>query len=723
MYLKNRYPLVIFAICYLLGVAVALSMDSYNLKSFASHGIIGIITAIILYILYKNHNKLSEIFIICLLAVSLSFINTNNYLDNFYHPSINLSETSDSVILRIDKSLGKNSFNRYGYIISIIGSENLDKYQNIKARISTEHNLDVGDVAQCEMKFSIPRNSTYFNYERYLSSIGVFLTGSIKDDEINTNIDIYSDITILESFRQKVINNIFKYIPEQQAPIVISLTTADVSYNDPYLDNVLADSGLSHVISAFGSVIAIISGIIIYILRKVGIGIKPTYFIGIVVIMIFTLMVDFEPSIFRSSIMGIMYFTGKIIDRPANAITSLMFSALIAAIFNPFIIFSISFIFSYTSVLCIMYIVPFFIKISKEKFSLVYKNKVTSFFYRVYITSLVINIALIPINIYYFRRISVYASISNIFVAPLVPIIMCSGLLLILLYILPFGHYFYPIIGYIAKVATNLFVNIALFFADLPFASLYVWGNNIILAILVIVCIIIVLIIIYKFKNNLYYKIEKLSAFLCVIIFISGLYFDNTVEKDGVYLAAVNVSRSNSYTIFNKNDAVVILSKSYFNDSGAIISYLDNHGIDNISVLLIADEGKGTLSNASTLMEMVDIDNIIAPENCIVGEEIINFENSKIKFGENIIIEIQDNSFYVNMDNVSVNSFTDTTINEFAKYGIYIGESQRDFVPNVDYIIGGHKYNYSIQEYAGNKYDDVLIHHSIKQITQEAYNN
>lgn len=708
MYTENKRPLVIFAISFLVGIALALSLSLYNTSRFSAHAVVGLVASVVLFIFMRDKTRLSEFFLIGFMGICLSLITYNHYMETRYYPAINLVGSNETVVIRVDENLRQSKNKRYNYIVTIIGAENADKFKNVKVRVSTEQEWNVGDAVLCPLKLNMPRNSFYFSYENYLASIGVFLTGSI-DEENALKIDYLSQRSIISIVREKTRNHIYKYIPDSQAALVLSLTTSETISVEPDLYSVFAESGLTHIISAASSIITFLSGAVVKLLRKIGVGFRLSYFLGILSIILIVIVVGFEPSAVRSGIVGIMYFLGKVIDRPSDTVTSLSFAALLSAIHNPFIVFSMSFVFTYTSFLCLITIVPNVLKKCREKFSSVYENKITSSVFEVFVASLIINLVLTPINIYYFRRLSICAPLSNVFVAPLIPVIIFLGTALIILGFIPFCGGLALLLGKLGELCVDLFVSIARMFASLPYSSIFIWGKYVVVCLAVILALIACMYVLKRKNVDMYAKINKFVYFLCAVIILFGYSLNLANIQTDVYLAAVNVSRSNSFALFGRMGSVVVLSKSSYNDANELLGYLENNGTETVSVLVILDEGKSTLSNAGVLIDAIDVENIIAPKDCIVGVETIPLQNGEINVGTGIYIEAVDDGLYVNMENVSVGLYGKNDIGYSVTYGMYIGESKRDFVPQADYVIGSHGYNRSVQEIVGDSFDGVFM--------------
>ena len=699
---------MIFAISFLSGTALALSLGSYSLPSFAKHGLVGFVTSTLLFILMKDKTKFAETGLIFVMGISLSLVTCNNYLTKNYFPSIAIAGNTEDVVIRIDESLRKSKNNRYNYIVTVIGSDNNQVLGGIKARVSFDEPWEIGDVFLCPIKFGLPRNSTYFNYERYLASTGIFLTGSVDEENI-TQIDHASYISIINQMRQKSRDSISKYIPDLQASLAVSLTTGDSSLIASELYSIFADSGLTHIISASSSIVTFLSAGAVSLFRKMGIGIKTSSLLGILTVFAIVLILGFDPSITRSAIIGIVYFVGKIIDRPSDILTSLSFAAILSAWWNPFILFSLAFVFSYVSFLCLITIVPEILDRCREKFASIYENKVTKLFFETFVTSAIINLALTPINIYYFRRISLYAPFANVFVVVLVSFIIFLGVVLIVLGFFPFLGFIMSIVASLTEICVNLFINIARMFTKLPFASVYIWGAYAAICIGLVAAIILILELLRRKNIALYNGINKAAYFLCIVICVAGYSVNWYRTMDDVYISAVNVSRSNSFALFGRTDSVIVLSKANYNDATAILGYLDNNGVDKVTALVVLDDGNCIVENTVNILDDIKVDSVIALPGLIEGREVIPLEDGVVEVGSDIYIEVMDGSLYVNFENISVSLIGETDVFYPADYGMYIGESKRDFVPDVQYVIGYHSHNYEITEIAADQFDDLFI--------------
>ena len=85
---------------------------------------------------------------------------------------------------------------------------------------------------------------------------------------------------------------------------------------------------------------------------------KAVYLLTILAVLIYACLVGFRPSVFRASLMAILFLFGKIIDRETDIFNILAVAALALLFINPMQLWDVGFQLSFVAVASIVYLVP-----------------------------------------------------------------------------------------------------------------------------------------------------------------------------------------------------------------------------------------------------------------------------------------------------------------------------------------------------------------------------
>ncbi|OGZ32901.1 MAG: hypothetical protein A2V69_03350 [Candidatus Portnoybacteria bacterium RBG_13_40_8] len=285
-----------------------------------------------------------------------------------------------------------------------------------------------GDVLKIEGKIQIPQEFEGFNYKNYLAKDGIYYVmywPKIEIMEKNKGNPIFS--TILK-FKNNLTGRIEKIMPFPEISILEGLILGNKQIFSEKIKNDLSITGTSHITAISGMNIVIISNILMFVLIGLGMWRKQAFWFVLVLIFLFILMVGAPASAVRAGIMGAILLYAQKIGRLSNAARIMVFAATIMLIFNPLLLrYDIGFQLSFLAVLGLIYIKPIFDEWLK-KFQ---KREQISFLLEIITTTVAAQIAVLPVLVYNFGKISFISPLTNVLIVPLIPFITAIGLVFI----------------------------------------------------------------------------------------------------------------------------------------------------------------------------------------------------------------------------------------------------------------------------------------------------
>lgn len=542
-----------------------------------------------------------------------------------------------------------------------------DEYKFFKEKVN------IGSSVIVKGKLVSPKNNTVpylFNYKKYLYNKKVYYT--LKIDNIKI-LNINSNPFI--KLKNRVIKHVNSYKDSTYLYAFILGKTELIS------DEVLTsyrENGISHLFALSGLHVSIFSSILLFILKKLRFKEILNYVLIFIFLLLFSFITGFSPSILRATLLFFLLGVNKVFYLNIRTLDILYLVFIILVIINPFIIYNLSFILSFTA--------AFFLIFSSD----LLKGK--NYFVSLFKVSLLSYFASLPLSIYYFGYTNLLGTILNLVFVPLVSFVVFP--LTLLTFII---SKFYSILN----ITTNLLESLSLLFNKFKIIIYFPRIN------LIFVFIYLSILMLYiKFKK----KICLYLIIVLLIFFKIRPYMDNNT-----YIYYIDVGQGDSILVVTPH-----LNKTILIDTGGIVSFNKNYksnivknktipffrriGINKVDYLFLthgdydhAGEANELLSNFCVKKVFINKGNINNIEKKINNKEVLRLKNFVI---DNIKVNSLNN-------NVFNNENDDSTILLFNIYDykfLFMGDASikteeyllnNYILPNVDILKVGHHGSYT----------------------------
>ncbi len=542
-----------------------------------------------------------------------------------------------------------------------------DEYKFFKEKVN------IGSSVSIKGKLVSPKNNTVpylFNYKKYLYNKRVYYTLKIDNIKIlkeNSNPFI--------KLKNRVIKHVNSYKDSTYLYAFILGKTELIS------DEVLTsyrENGISHLFALSGLHVSIFSSILLFILKKLRFKEILNYVLIFIFLLLFSFITGFSPSILRATLLFFLLGINKVFYLNIRTLDILYLVFIILVIINPFIIYNLSFILSFTA--------AFFLIFSSD----LLKGK--NYFVSLFKVSLLSYFASLPLSIYYFGYTNLLGTILNLVFVPLVSFVVFP--LTLLTFII---SKFYSILN----ITTNLLESLSLLFNKFKIIIYFPRIN------LIFVFIYLSILMLYiKFKK----KICLYLIIVLLIFFKIRPYMDNNT-----YIYYIDVGQGDSILVVTPH-----LNKTILIDTGGIVSFNENYksnivknktipffrriGINKVDYLFLthgdydhAGEANELLSNFCVKKVFINKGNINNIEKKINNKEVLMLKNFVI---DNIKVNSLNN-------NVFNNENDDSTILLFNIYDykfLFMGDASikteeyllnNYILPNVDILKVGHHGSYT----------------------------
>ncbi len=270
-------------------------------------------------------------------------------------------------------------------------------------------------------------------------------------------------LRMVAEIREHYKDSMSKVMSSEDAAAIFAMLFGGYAGLNPELVEDFQTTGIVHILSVSGSHMSLLAAATAAICLLLKLPRNVTLIIGIFVIGTYTLLSGMLPQVIRSACMGVLVFIGTAMQYENISARFLTLTALAMLINQPLLIFDVSFQLSFSSTAGLIYIAPnlrIFMRELPRWFSMPAAMTISA------------QIASLPIVIWYFNQISLSSVLANVFVMPLLEIVIVGGLLggLIAL-VIPFaGKIFF--VGESLIFGTGAELN--KLFANLPFSAVQV---------------------------------------------------------------------------------------------------------------------------------------------------------------------------------------------------------------------------------------------------------
>ncbi len=232
---------------------------------------------------------------------------------------------------------------------------------------------------------------------------------------------------------------------------------------NPELVEDFQTTGIVHILSVSGSHMSMLAMATAWLCLLMRLPRGVTFAVGLFVIGTYAILSALLPQVLRSATMGVLIFFAKTLDAEAEGARLLTMTAMCMLLNQPLLLFDISFQLSFTATAGLMYL-------SADLREAM--ERLPKFFTEPASMTIAAQAASLPIVVWYFNQVSMSSVLANVFVMPILEVVIIGGLLGgILAALVPVaGMIFFAGMALIFGAGAEL--NRA--FASLPFSSVQV---------------------------------------------------------------------------------------------------------------------------------------------------------------------------------------------------------------------------------------------------------
>ena len=608
MFSKTQYT-IILTLTYMLGIIAYFKQYEFLFSI--------LLCFVTIYLLFTN--KISKTFSIIMILV---FVIGNTYTSNKMKKDdlLKTLAPADAVITGQVSSIPTTTHqNKTKFFLNATNIRIKDQnyqtksktYVTIEDEKENYQKIKIGDEIQFFAKLRIPQEATnpsQFSYRNYLKNFNTFTTAyvpknawEIKNSPQTTKWKAIQQLNIL---RQKIISKHNKIIKTPNLEILGGVVFGDDAISPPEeIKSTFIQSGLMHILAASGLNVALIFGIWFFIFSKLKLPYKFGITTGIFLIIIYTLMTGLGPPVLRAALMLTFALIGKLINRDADNIALLLLVAAILLIHNPSSLFDVGFQLSFTVTLALLTFCPLLAEKTKG-----IPQTIAGALY----VPIIAQIAIAPIQMFYFNNFAIYSVFANICSIPLVSAISFMGFISSIFAAIPkFPDLVIMGFDYIMNPILSGLVYISNFFANLPNSLLtttQLHPYQIVLYYSILICIFIAA------KCGLTKKLTSFIVITTLSLILSFIPFKNT-NLEAIFF---NVGNADAILVKTPNNKQILIDTArlpflgnYSAAKSIIYEYLKDNGIKEIDYLILTHFDADHAGGAITLMNLIKINNLV----------------------------------------------------------------------------------------------------------------
>ena len=636
--------------------------------------------------LFFNSKVLITIFIFSIISNTITIYQNNKY-NIIYKDKENLEGKALVVSEKEDKEYS------YVYKIKVLNIENKKEGKNtyLYLRINKKSDvlLEYGDIISFKGEFQEPskkRNYGGFDYKNYLKTLKIYGTIKLENGEVLEK----NKGNILISFSNKISNSvkekIYDLLDKREANLLIGLLLGDDDNIDDDIEEAFKISSLSHVLAVSGMQVTYIITAMYFIFNNI-LGKRKTKIVIIIILIFYTILTGFSPSIVRASIMGILIMGAGLFYRKNDIWNSIAISLLLMLIYNPFLITNVGLQLSYLGTIGIILLNKTFLRIfNKIRFEKYILNRkiinIVSKIIEILTVTISASVVVFPIMLYNFNLFGTYFLITNLLASIIIGPITIFGTVIVII------SFVFLKIGKLLSIILEISLNTLVFvsnFSKLPFSKIYITTPKISMIIFYYV-IIIFFNYIYKIYNNrnlsltqirfrnliaLYkYKIKeiynnkksrkKFISVLILIVFCFNIYNFFIIKRE-LKIYFVDVGQGDStFIVTPKNETILIdgggsLGTDFDVGESTLLPYILDRGYKKIDLMFVSHFDQDHIGGLFKILEELKVEKVCISkqeEDSENYQKFLNIVKEKniqvlvVKIGDMIVL---DNNLYFNV--------------------------------------------------------------------------
>jgi len=205
------------------------------------------------------------------------------------------------------------------------------------------------------------RNPGGFDYRFFLETQGIAAAfyGMTKDAEL---LGLSEELSRLRfgalQVKEKMTGVLRSYLPEREGNLLVGMLFGERRALDADTERLFRSSGVSHLLAVSGLHVGLIAAFLFFAGNRMGLRGWQAFLLMALFLFAYIYICGLKPAMLRAFIMAIMGMGAVYLGRSRDLPTAVAFAALVTLLFNPLLLFSVGFQFSYAATISIIIFTP-----------------------------------------------------------------------------------------------------------------------------------------------------------------------------------------------------------------------------------------------------------------------------------------------------------------------------------------------------------------------------
>lgn len=395
-------------------------------------------------------------------------------------------------------------------------------------------------------------------------------------------------------------------------------------------------SNLSHILAVSGMHIAYVILATTFFLKLFRISKLKIHIIVIFVIIFFTFLTNFTPSVVRAAIMASISLIAFIFKRKPDFWNNISIASLFSLILNPYTLLSLSFQLSYLGTIGIVLGLKIYKKrrtkiedkhtsINDNKESCINKKlkQLKCFFIDTAIICISAQVIIVPILLLNFNTFSLYFLLANVAAAPLIGIITILGFIIIIM-----SYIIFPMANLLNVIENTLLLFLNLLtkhISNLPNAIIY-FKTPFIFSILIYFFVFFTMTVVYtteqvtikrKIQKNLKRILKFITKIILIYVLIIFLIDTGIFRKNKLEVYFIDVGQGDSSLIITEENKKILIDGGGSNDEKydvgqkVTLPYLLDRRINDLDYVVVSHFDSDHVQGLYAILENIKVKNVV----------------------------------------------------------------------------------------------------------------
>lgn len=612
---------------------------SFHISIFTLTAIFAVFFIAVIILFYKNSSKIYPLFLILFFLIgAIRFTDMatlpQNDISRFSGEEVRIIGT----IIEEPRITEKNETLRARYTLEIKETEIFNERKKAVGKIYfyapyKGENAKIGDTvdAFANIKKIRPAGNPGM-YDRFTHLLSEGITAEAFGGKSGVKIIEGNEYPVsrkIAEIRKHYKDAMEKVMPKEDAAAIFAMLFGGYNGLDENLTEAFTITGIIHILSVSGSHISMLAAVVAWISKIF--RLNKIFFTVLIIIIIgfYTALAGFVPPALRAAVMGSIAFFGAATERDTDSKRALTLLALAFLLYNPLLLFHISFELSFLATAGLICITPKLTKIFTQ-YRIPYAVSAS------FALTIGAQLLTLPIIDYYFHRLSLSSLFANLFIVPIVEFIIVIGLFAgIVAFVLPFLG---SVIFLFDSLTLGFVYELTRLLAKMPYGSVYVPTMGVFLS-AIYYALFIPILLAESVREKLFNVLEpyKKSFGLFYVLFaIIGLTFVFTRPKETMF-AFIDVGQGDAMVVKTPNGKAIMLdtggSRDGAFDVGARVDvpFLLYHDITTIEYIFLTHAHEDHAAGAGGVLKYVPVKAVIT------ANEGIDAYQKSMKASQNVI--------------------------------------------------------------------------------------